>query len=567
MEGRNQNKGAVTSRFGPNPDEPLMSIEGRDTGSSDDASAPMPPAREWSQQRGGLIGSRHHRTSSTTHIPTQLAREQRGSGSGYSASLSLGSRNPRGQQQLSSGPVPGRTSNQSQMSESYHPPVSSYNLQSPSQTIPKPQQISDTINTNTSGSSPSSAAYFHSRQQSSPNQVAGRVMTSRGRPESQFTPINLQNEQPVPFSHPAQAFRSNYEQVPPGNFKYSGPINYNPLTDALNPNDNSNYPTQLPPNLRQRAQMQLGLSAARGMVLPAESLASKGTAIGSSITTQSPFGVLVPDPVSSSQQLKATRASRGVTFSLAKNASVRLNPFRKVVPATVKLVADNGQLWKYKYPGARRDSKSELSGNVTIARLNDWANSILRRRLPDNFPAAAREGSSSTPPKPKADKWTEWERAYLEAHIMDAVKAKKTKLDEEDWQLIADAQSEEFFHHKRLPGLPLAHLTSCTLTIDNVPVIRAGGFTKIEGYFPKRSSSEIQSILYHWPDIQEKIKEEIRKNHGKTPEYLDCGTDLSDSETTSDDENGENDTNMVDSDASELVNEGPNNPDSPLNEE
>ncbi|EDN95241.1 predicted protein [Sclerotinia sclerotiorum 1980 UF-70] len=443
MEGRNQNKGAVTSRFGPNPDEPLMSIEGRDTGSSDDASAPMPPAREWSQQRGGLIGSRHHRTSSTTHIPTQLAREQRGSGSGYSASLSLGSRNPRGQQQLSSGPVP----------------------------------------------------------------------------------------------------------------------------DALNPNDNSNYPTQLPPNLRQRAQMQLGLSAARGMVLPAESLASKGTAIGSSITTQSPFGVLVPDPVSSSQQLKATRASRGVTFSLAKNASVRLNPFRKVVPATVKLVADNGQLWKYKYPGARRDSKSELSGNVTIARLNDWANSILRRRLPDNFPAAAREGSSSTPPKPKADKWTEWERAYLEAHIMDAVKAKKTKLDEEDWQLIADAQSEEFFHHKRLPGLPLAHLTSCTLTIDNVPVIRAGGFTKIEGYFPKRSSSEIQSILYHWPDIQEKIKEEIRKNHGKTPEYLDCGTDLSDSETTSDDENGENDTNMVDSDASELVNEGPNNPDSPLNEE
>ncbi|CAD6443121.1 d07c2339-c337-4f15-8be8-b123dfe57de3 [Sclerotinia trifoliorum] len=595
MEGRNQNKGAMTSPFGPNPDDPLLSIEGSDTGLSDDASTPVPPTRDRSQQRGGLIGSLHHRTSSTTPIPPQLAREQRGSGSGHSASLSLGSLNPLGQQQLSSDPVPGRTSHQSQMSMSYHQPVSSYNSQSSSRATLNGLPMSNIIKTNTIGSSPTSATRFYSRQQSSPHQLARRTMTSRGRPESHFSPINLQNEQPEGFSHQAHALNSNHEQVPAGNFKYLGPINYNPLADALNPNDTSNYPTQLPPNLRQRAQMQLGLSASRGMVLPAESHAPKGTATGSSNTSQSTFGVLVPPrkkrgrplgsktkipngrrtqhprqrtilprssvksslpssaaPVSFSQQLNVLRASRGVTFSLAKNASAMLNPFSEVVPATVKLVADDGQLWVYKYAGTRRGSKSELSGNVTVAQLNEWANSILRRRLPDNFPATPSEESSSTPPKPKADKWTEWERKYLEAHIMDALKAKKTNLDEEDWQLIAEAQNEEFLHYKRLPGLPLAHLTSRTLTIDNVPLIRGGGFTKTEGYFPKRSSSEIQSILYRWPDVQEKIKEEIKKHHGKTPEYLDYGTDLSDSERTSDDENGENDTIIVDTGASEL---------------
>ncbi|KAJ8063947.1 hypothetical protein OCU04_007794 [Sclerotinia nivalis] len=609
MEGRNENKDAMTSRFGPNPDEPLISIERSDTGSPDDAPAPMPPTRERSQQRGGLIGSRHHQTSSTTHIPPQLTREQRGSGPGYAASLShfLGPLNPRDQQQLSVNPAPGWSSNQSQMSESYYQPAGSYNWQSSSQTTPNGRPMSNTTDVNTFGSSRLSAARFHSRQQSSPYQVADRVMTSGGGPESQFSPINLQNTEPERLFYPAHAFRSNYDQAPAGNFRYSGPITYNPFTEALDPDDTSNYPTQLLPNLRQRAQMQLGLSAARGMVLPADSQASQGTTTGSSNTAQSTFGVpgkkrgrplgsktkntnarrmqpppqrtilpgtslkapLPPSatPVPFSQQLNTARASRGVKFSLTKNASAMLNPFSKIVPATVKLVADNGQLWEYKYAGTRRDLKWGLSGKVTVAQLNEWANSILRRRLPGNFPAVARKRSSSTPPKPKADKWTEWERTYLEAHIMDAVKAKKTDLDEEDWQLIADAQNEEFLDCKRLPGLPLAQLTSRTLTIDNMPVIRGGGFTKTEGYFPKRSSSEIQSILYHWPDIQEKIKEEIRKNGGKISNFLDCNTDLSDSEMTSDDENGKNDTIIVDTGPNELVSKEGSNPGSPLNEE
>ncbi|KAF7876682.1 hypothetical protein EAF04_001767 [Stromatinia cepivora] len=603
----------MISRFGPTPDEPLISIERSDTGSPDDSPALLPPTRERIQQRGGLIGSRYHRTSSTTHIPPQLTREKRGSSPGYAASLSpfLGPINPRGQQQLSSRPATGRTSTQNHVSESYHQPVDSYNWQPSSQITPNGRPMSNTINANTFGSSRLSAARFHSRQQSSSHQVIDRATTSRGGPESQFTPANLQNAQPQRSFQPVRAFRSNYEQAPAGNFQYSAPITYNPLTEALDPDDTSNYPTQIPPNLRQRAQRQLGLSATGGMELPAESQASEDTTTTSNNTAQSTFGVLVPPgkkrgrppgsknkntntrrmqpppqrtilpgpsvkaslpssaaPVPFSQQLNTARASRGVTFSFTKNASAMLNPFSKIVPAAVKLVADNGQLWEYKYAGTRRNWKKAPNGKITVVKLNDWANSILRRRFPDNFPTAARKRSSSGPPRPKADKWTEWERAYLEARIMDAMKtAKETNLEEEDWQLIADAQNEEFLDYKRLPGLPLAQLTSRTLTIDNFPVIRGGGFTKTEGYFPERSSSEIQSILYHWPDIQEKMEEEIKKNGGKIPNYLDCDTDLSDSEMTSDDENGKNNTVLVDTGANELVTEEGVNSGSPLNEE
>lgn len=230
-----------------------------------------------------------------------------------------------------------------------------------------------------------------------------------------------------------------------------------------------------------------------------------------------------------------------------------LSPFIKIVPAILKLVADDGQVWEYKYAGTRRNWKKGQNGKVSVAKLNEWANTILRRRLPGHFPAAAAKRSSSAPLKTKADKWTEWEKVFLEAHIMDAVKAKKTNFDEEDWKLVAEAQNEEFAEYKRLPGLPLAQTTSRTLTIDNIPVVRGGGFTKTEGYFPERSSTEIQSMLYHWPEIQEKIKEEIKKNGGKVPVYLDCDTDVSDSEFSSDDENGIQDSITVDVGGNELT--------------
>lgn len=224
-----------------------------------------------------------------------------------------------------------------------------------------------------------------------------------------------------------------------------------------------------------------------------------------------------------------------------------LDPFTKIVPATVKLVADNDEVWEYKYVGTRRNWKKGQGGKVTVSKLNEWANAILRRRIPGSFPPAAKKRVYSAPPPPKLknDKWTEWERVVLEAHILDAVKAKKANLDEDDWQLIADAQNEEFFGHKRLPGLLMALLTSRSLTIDDFPVIRGGGYTKTEGYFPKRSSSEIQNILYHWPDIHEKVKQLIRRHRGKAPLYVDCDTDISDSERTSDDENGAKEVNTA----------------------
>lgn len=227
-----------------------------------------------------------------------------------------------------------------------------------------------------------------------------------------------------------------------------------------------------------------------------------------------------------------------------------VSPYTKTVPATLRLVADNGDLWEYKYPGTRRNWKKT---KIHVSKLNHWNNTLLHRKLPEWFPAPQSKRSSSAPLGPRADKWTEWERASLEAHIIDAVKEKKGDLGEEEWQKVADLQNEEFFEHKRLPGLPLAESTSRSLTINSVPVTRGGGHTQTEGCFPERTSAEIQSILYSWPSIHEKVRQLIKQHRGKVPSYLDCDTDLSDSDTSLDVQNEGNTTIMVGNDAMQLA--------------
>ncbi|ESZ97831.1 hypothetical protein SBOR_1776 [Sclerotinia borealis F-4128] len=599
MEGeRNNKRNAMIPRPGLDPDIPLPSIERNDSGLPENSTTPIPPNRQRLQQRGGLIGSRQHRTSTTSQIPPELLRERRGSDAAYAASLShlLGPINPRGHQQL----APARTPSQGQPPGSHPQTVGSSG-----------RPMSRYINTRVPDLLPGAPPLF-SRQHASSSQLPERNTTSRGGLEAYRSSLNPRNTQQQPSSFVETASRSDSAPVSAPNLQYSGPVIYNPLKIAFGPNNAISYAAEAPHNTRERFQSKSNVftpgrepylsqpsshqpfiqthndsGGARDTSTASQVLGSTATGPGS--TAQDSFGDLVPAarkrgrpqgsktnntklrrmepppprtalpgsatrtplpsssvPVPLSQQPAVARSSRHVTFSLAKNASVMLNPFSKIVSATVKLIADNGQVWEYKYPGIRRNWKKGPSGKATVAKLNDWTNSILRRRLPDNFPAAARKTSNSTPPKPKADKWTEWERAFLEAHIMDAVREKKGNLDAEDWKVVADAQNDEFLDYKRLPGLPLAQLISRTFTIDNIPVVRGGGFTKIEGYFPERSSSEIQSILYSWPDIQEKIKEEVKKNRGKVPAFLDCDTDISDSETSSDDESGTKDTIIVD---------------------
>ncbi|TGO47172.1 hypothetical protein BCON_0290g00130 [Botryotinia convoluta] len=566
MEGENQrNDDSMASRSGLNPDDPLPSIESNDAGSIQEVSAPMPRAGERRPQRGGLIGSqRHQRVPSSSQVPPHLLRARRGSSPAYATALSpyLGPINPRGHQRLSDNPVPAMMPNRVQIPESYLRTANTENT----------QPLSRTRNNNTSGSNHPARAQLQPRQNLFSGQVADQTMADRIQPLS-------------------------------GNFHYSGLISYNPLTEALNPQNAPFYPTPMSSNPRKRRQLQSNAahnssiqqsdpanqwssqrdSYMGGMESSVDLQALGSVAVGSSNATQGPWGVLLPRPqrkrgrtigskinntdsmqpppprsitpspperspvpsfaipVPPNEQIDTPHSKREATFSLVKNAATMLDPFTKVVPATLKLVADNGQVWEYKYAGTRRNWKRSQGGKVTVAKLNEWANAILRRRLPGSFPPAAKKRvySAPPPPKPKNDKWTEWERAFLEAHILDAVKAKKTNLDEDDWQLIADAQNEEFSGHKRHPGLPMAQLTSRSLTIDEVPVIRGGGYTKTEGYFPERSSSEIQTILYHWPDIHKKIKQVIRRHRGKIPIYVDCNTDISDSERTSDDENGD----------------------------
>ncbi|KAF7943141.1 hypothetical protein EAE96_011083 [Botrytis aclada] len=585
MEGENQGNGDSTApRSGLNPDDPLPSIESNDASSIQDMPAPMPRPRERRPQRGGLIGSqRHQRVPSSSQVPPHLLRARRGSSPAYAAALSpyLGPINPRGHQRLSDNPVPAMVSNRVQMPESYLRTPNTENAQS----------LSRSRNNNTLGSNQTTKAQLQPRQDVSSGQVADQTMEDRAQPLS-------------------------------GNFHYSGPISYNPLTEALNPQNASFYSTPMSPNPKKRHQMQSNAahrssiqqsgSANRwpsqedsymGGMEPSVDLQALGSvAVGSSNAAQGPWGGLIPQPkrkrgnttrsktkntdsismqsppprsiapsflgknpvpafaipVPINEQINTPRSKREAKFSLVKNAAAMLDPFTKIVPASVKLVADNGQVWEYKYAGSRRNWRKGQGGKVTVAKLNEWANSILRRRLPEGFPPALKKRVYSAPPPPKrkADKWTEWERAILEAHILDAVNAKKADLDEEDWQLIANAQNEEFSGHKRLPGLSMAQLTSRTLTIDDVPVIRGGGYTKTEGYFPERSSSEIQKILYHWPEIHESIKQVIRRHRGKIPVYVDCDTDLSDSERTSDDENGEKVADPAEIGASKPISEG-----------
>ncbi|TGO83670.1 hypothetical protein BPOR_0610g00060 [Botrytis porri] len=586
MKGKNQrNDDLMTPRSGLNPEDPLPSIEGSDEDSIQDMPPPMPRARERRPQRGGLIGIQHHqRVPSSSQVPPHLLRPRRGSSPGYASALSpyLGPLNPRGHQRLSENPVPTMIPNRVQMPDSHLRTANTENTQS----------LSRTRNDSTSGSNHPERAQLQSRQDGSSRQVADQAMADCVQPLS-------------------------------GNFHYTGPVSYNPLTEALNPQNASFYPTPMSPNPRKRRKMQSnaahrspfqqsGLanqwssqqdSYMGGMESSVDLQALGSVAVGSSSATQGYWGVLLPKqpgrnrgrtigsttkntdsmtmqpplprsiatspperspvpsfaiPVALNEQIATPRSKREATFSLVKNAAAMLDPFTKIVPATVKLVADNDQVWEYKYAGTRRNWKKGQGGRVTVVKLNEWANAILRRSLPGSFPPAPKKRiySAPPPPKPKNDKWTEWERAFLEAHVLDAVNAKKANLDEEDWQLIADAQNEEFSGHKRLPGLPIAQLTSLSLTIDDVPVIRGGGYTKTEGNFPERSSSEIQRIIYHWPEIHEKIKQVIRRHRGKIPIYVDCDTDISDSERTSDDEDGDKEADVADIGALKPISEG-----------
>ncbi|TGO08598.1 hypothetical protein BTUL_0201g00120 [Botrytis tulipae] len=581
MEGENQrNDDSMASRSGINPDDPLQSIESNDADSTQEVSALMPRTGERRPQRSGLIGiRRHQRVPSSSQVPSYLLRARRGSSPAYAAALSpyLGPINPRGHQRLPDNPVPAMMPNRAQIPESYLRTANTGNTQS----------LSQARNNNTPGSNHPAGLQLQPRKNVSSGQVADQTMADRVQPLS-------------------------------GNFHYTGPISYNPLTEALNPRNAQFYSTPMSPNPKKRRQMQSDAahyssiqrsdhanrrssqrdSYMGGVESSVDLQALRSVAVGSSNATQGAWGVLIPKerthnrledqqyrlykyaapppcpiapspperrpvlsstiPVVLNEQIDRPRSKREATFSLVKNAAVMLDPFTKIVPATVKLVADNDEVWEYRYAGTRRNWKKGQGGKVNVAKLNEWANAILRRRLPGSFPPAAKKRvySAPPPPKPKNDKWTEWERAFLEAHILDAVKAKKGNLDEDDWQLIADAQNEEFFGQKRLPGLPMALLTSRSLTIDDVPVTRGGGYTKTEGYFPKRSSSEIQNILYHWPDIHEKIKQLIRRHRGKVPIYVDCDTDISDSERTSDDENGEKKADKAEIGASKPISEG-----------
>ncbi|KAI9643251.1 hypothetical protein NHQ30_007867 [Ciborinia camelliae] len=614
MEGETHNKNAIPPRLGLNPDDPLPSVERTDTGSPESAAAIALLTIERSQQQGGMVRNQHRRTASISQIPQQHFREPRGSDSTYAANLSqfLGPLNPRGRQKLDINPVPATISSSGLQT------TGSHNWQSSSQ-VPSKRSSSRSINTRDSGHL-ASQVHPSSRQSLYNHQVPDQTTTSRGGPEAHRSLRHPQDTQQQPSSPAVPAFRSGYAQVPTQNSQYSGPVSYNPLTLALDPDNTGtlNYPpTQAPRKLHRRGQSHSSFSLPgldsyiQQSSIPQSHQApiqdnSDGEEEGDTLTTTGPssttgglLGVLVPPgrkrgrplgsktkntnkrkiqplsarailpgpsatsalpsyavPVPLSQQLTPARPSRETNFSLAKNASLMLNPFSKIVPGSIKLVADNDQVWEYKYSGTRRNWKKGPSGKVTVAKLNHWANTILRRRLPDNFPFVTRKISNPDPPQPKFEKWTEWERSFLEAHILNYIRENRRYLDEKDWENVADAQNQEFVPHRRLPGLPLAQLTSRTLTIDNVPVVRGGGFTKTDGYFPERTSSEIQNILYNWPDIQEKIKEEVTSIRGKVPAFLDCDTELSDSEVSTDDENEANDTIVVDDDGDELMIEG-----------
>ncbi|QSZ33404.1 hypothetical protein DSL72_004972 [Monilinia vaccinii-corymbosi] len=536
MEGEKNNKeDAMPPQLGLDPDDPVPSIEG--SKSTEDAVTATLPRRERTQPRRGLDGSQRRQTPNTHQIPPQLLGEQSGSAAACAENLGglLGLLNPRAHQQQAVDRAPDGIAAYHASLSAFPGPINPHGQQQLDGRVPSSRDASHHASSgNLPGPVPrSDPARVPHRRINSPGHITTYRRIAMAPARENTLSRSIQAPQDLQQRIQSQAVLSTS-----GHGSYSqqtgGDQSFTPAPD--NPVMGRDRPTvpQASVNAATDRRLPLGSKTTntnmRRMQTPPPRAILPGTS-----RTPLPSSAF---PVPLSQQPTKARPCPEKTFSLTRNASLMLNPFSKIVPASVKLVADNGQLWEYKYPGTRRNWKRGPKGAVTVAKLNRWSNIILRRRLPDDFPAGPRSRSGSARPKPKADKWTEWERVYLEAHILDTINLKGGYLDEEGWQLVADAQNEEFLDYKRLPGLPLAVLTSRTLTIDNIPVMRGGGFTKTEGYFPERSASEIQSILYSWPEIQEKIKEAIRAHRGKIPAYLDCETDLSESELSSDDENG-----------------------------
>lgn len=317
MEGRNPNKKkANIPRSELSPDAPLPSIERNNTRSRNNAPAPPPPVREQTQRRVNLPGGSQYRPQSTSQVPPQYLRERRGTDAAHAELLKpyLGPINPAGQQKLLSNSPPAKASNPDQISES--------NLQTGVHNLSSSSQTSNGAPLSRYIAAPSSdrlpRARQHSRQHSSSHQLSDRSTVSRNEPEAHKGLTNLRNPQQQRPFRPTPPYQSFLAQPSTGNFQYTGPINYNPLTEALNPNDTSHYPTPIPQNLRQRVQNQsisstprqnsyaqkassnqVPIEAQRSVIRDMnepveESRALRDTSIGSSITGQGSFGVLVP---------------------------------------------------------------------------------------------------------------------------------------------------------------------------------------------------------------------------------------------------------------------------------
>ncbi|RAL62052.1 hypothetical protein DID88_002539 [Monilinia fructigena] len=487
--------------FGLDPDTPISSIERSDSGSPEAQVTAALHRRERIHPRGGLIGSQRHQTSNAQRIPPQLLREPRGSLASYADNLReflgpldpigheqrrqairlsrqqeqadipdptsdasyyeslrefLGPLNPRGQQQQHQQAVTrvhSRVSSQSHLADPRSQTAGLYDLQSSSQTS-NSRPMSNHIRTLGSDQS-QSLTRPRSMQCPSPYQIPAQITPFRrlsGAHRGLLRPIDSQSQLQIDA---IPIHRSDSAQFHGQNVNRSDPVAYNPLSMALH-HDNA---LQTPFRARAEPAAETGSNLS---IVPAPNdipmdkdrfsapQALMDTATGSSSTTKGSSGTSIPAekkrsrgrPLDSKTKNNDPKRMQipNLRFILPVPSAGIPSQSSSIVPASIKLVADNGQEWEYKYPGTRRNWKKGPSGKVTVAKLNVWANAILRRRLPNDFPTVPRKSSISAHSKPKADKWTEWERGYLESHIMDAIRTKKGNLDEEDWKIVAEAQ-------------------------------------------------------------------------------------------------------------------------------
>lgn len=196
----------------------------------------------------------------------------------------------------------------------------------------------------------------------------------------------------------------------------------------------------------------------------------------------------------------------------------------------VTLIDEHGEPFTYYYP---RRKELNFASQKDIKDLQKWRRQIIKRKLDENNDGQSRKTQS-------LPHWSEEEKDFLKYKVLQAIKAKKSKLNDQDWIAVA-REFNRRFNGSWIPGksfsIHLAVFQGILLTLttstagQGAPAYRVkgggmrGGNLIATGHpLSNRSTKAIKIKAYAYPDIL-KGMEDALVEEGEEPDAGEAPSD------------------------------------------